>query len=298
VAALLPGVSAVHTWACPWIQWPAPHADRSDVMRLVDKLTALAFDHMLVFTSFHQSPLPMALLGRLAGIETIAAICEDYPGSLLDLRHAVDEAAPEVERNLSLALAAGFPLAEDDPGRLAVVDDLPAVTGRAAGLPVNGYVVVHPGASVPARRPSARRCAETVRGLAASGWCVVVTGSADEYELCRAVAGSVGHNVAGRLSWGQTAALLRDAAAVVVGNTGVAHLAAAVGTPVVSLFAPTVPAERWAPYGVPSVVLGDQHAACRDTRARECPIPGHPCLSQITAAEIGAAVRALTKVPA
>ena len=60
--------------------------------------------------------------------------------------------------------------------------------------------------------------------------------------------------------------MLAGAAAVVVGNTGAAHLAAAVGTPVVSLFAPVVPADRWAPYRVPHVLLGDQHA----------PLPGTP----------------------
>ena len=68
-----------------------------------------------------------------------------------------------------------------------------------------------------------------------------------------------------------------------VGNTGPAHLAAAVGTPVVSLFAPVVPAARWAPYGVPSVLLGDQDAPCRGTRATDCPVPGHPCLASVTA---------------
>jgi ADP-heptose:LPS heptosyltransferase len=84
----------------------------------------------------------------------------------------------------------------------------------------------------------------------------------------------------------------------VAGNTGPAHLAAAVGTPVVSLFAPVVPAERWAPYGVPHVLLGDRRAACADTRARHCPVPGHPCLDGIGDAEVLAAVAALTDDPA
>ncbi|WP_442933712.1 glycosyltransferase family 9 protein [Micromonospora sp. CPCC 206060] len=61
-----------------------------------------------------------------------------------------------------------------------------------------------------------------------------------------------------------------------VGNTGPAHLAAAVGTPVVSLFAPTVPFEQWAPYQVPLVRVGDARAACRDTRAGVCSVPGRP----------------------
>ena len=82
------------------------------------------------------------------------------------------------------------------------------------------------------------------------------------------------------------AGVLAAAEAVVVANTGPAHLAAAVGTPVVSLFAPVVPAARWAPYGVPTRVLGDQAAACAGTRARTCPVPGHPCLTSVTARDV------------
>ena len=86
------------------------------------------------------------------------------------------------------------------------------------------------------------------------------------------------------------AAVLDRAAVLVVGNTGPAHLAAAVGTPVVSLFAPTVPAVRWAPYRVPTTLLGDQHAVCRDTRVTSCPFPGHPCLSSVSADDVVEAV--------
>ncbi|NEC78268.1 glycosyltransferase family 9 protein, partial [Streptomyces sp. SID7958] len=80
------------------------------------------------------------------------------------------------------------------------------------------------------------------------------------------------------------------------GNTGPAHLAAAVGTPVVSLFAPVVPAGRWRPYGVPCVLLGDQNAPCAGTRARTCPVPGHPCLDGVTALDVVAAVGKLVEV--
>src|SRR3712207_7032811 len=48
--------------------------------------SALAVDEALVLTSFHQSALPVALLLRLAGVPTIAAYSDDYPGSLLDVR--------------------------------------------------------------------------------------------------------------------------------------------------------------------------------------------------------------------
>jgi heptosyltransferase-3 len=88
--------------------------------------------------------------------------------------------------------------------------------------------------------------------------------------------------------------VLAGAACVVVGNTGPAHLAAAVGTPVVSLFAPTVPARWWRPWNVPHVLLGDQHVPCAGCRARHCPIPGHPCLSSIAVEDVLAAVSHLT----
>jgi ADP-heptose:LPS heptosyltransferase len=71
-----------------------------------------------------------------------------------------------------------------------------------------------------------------------------------------------------------------------------------VGTPVVSLFAPTVRPQQWAPYGVPTVLLGDQDAVCKDTRVTTCPFPGHPCLSGVTAEEVLAAVEQLAGRPA
>ena len=72
------------------------------------------------------------------------------------------------------------------------------------------------------------------------------------------------------------------------------HLAAAVGTPVVSLFAPTVPAARWAPYRVPTVLLGDQRGPCRDSRVITCPHEGHPCITSVTAEDVLHAVEKLT----
>jgi len=76
---------------------------------------------------------------------------------------------------------------------------------------------------------------------------VVVTGAPDEVDLTRFVAGRPRPAVVdlgGRSDLAGLAAILAGAEAVVVGNTGPAHLAAAVGVPVVSLFAPTVPAAQ------------------------------------------------------
>jgi ADP-heptose:LPS heptosyltransferase len=71
-----------------------------------------------------------------------------------------------------------------------------------------------------------------------------------------------------------------------------------VGTPVVSLFAPVVPLVRWAPHTPARVVLGDQTAPCAGTRARACPVPGHPCLSDVAPGDVARAVRDLVGVAA
>jgi ADP-heptose:LPS heptosyltransferase len=286
-ARLLPGVDDVLTWRCPWILADPPPVDRAELARLTELIRATAPAEALISTSFHQSPLPLALLLRTAAVPRISAISVDYPGSLLDVRHRVDDDIPEPERALSLARAAGFELPEGDDGRLAVRRPLPPVEHEP------GYVVLHPGASVPARAWPAERCAEAVEALAGAGHRVLVTGGPGEGGLTAFVAGRRGVDLGGATTLAEMAALLDGAAAVVVGNTGPAHLAAAVGTPVVSLFSPVVPAERWAPYGVPTVLLGDQDAACRGTRARECPVPGHPCLTSVSAADVVAAVEKL-----
>jgi ADP-heptose:LPS heptosyltransferase len=125
---------------------------------------------------------------------------------------------------------------------------------------------------------------------------VVVTGGRDERGLTALVAGPSRPEVAdlgGRLDLAALAEVLAGADAVVVGNTGPAHLAAAVGTPVVSLFAPVVPAARWRPWKVPHVLLGRQDATCAGSRARTCPVPGHPCLNEVTVEQVVAAVERL-----
>lgn len=295
-ADLLPGVGQVVTWCAPWIDLEPPTVAAAGIEGFLDRIRALDLDLALILTSFHQSPLPLALLLRMAGVPWIGAISEDYPGSLLDLRHRVEGDPPEAERALSLAEAAGFRLPPGDDGKLAVRQPLPKV-GALTGEP--GYVVVHPAASVPARQPSSSRSAAIVAALTGAGHRVVVTGAPADRPLTGAVAGRHAVDLGGATTLPELAAVLRDASVVVAPNTGPAHLAAAVGTPVVSLFAPVVPAARWAPYGVPVAMLGDQHAPCRGSRARECPVVGHPCLDSISpeqvvtvAEELGAGRRA------
>jgi histidinol-phosphate phosphatase family protein len=285
-ADLLPGLDDVLVEALPWIDAAAPAVDRGRLDRLIATLSERDFDEALIFTSFHQSPLPSALLLRMAGIERISAISEDWPGSLLDVRHHVPAGVPEAERALSLAMAAGYVLPLTDDGRLRVT--------IAEAIRDPATVVVHPGTSAPARAAPPDVCSRIVKALHGDGFRVIITGAPSEQELTAAVAGSVAEDLGGRTSLRDLAAIFGSVGAVVVGNTGPAHLAASTGTPVVSLYAPTVPYAQWGPYGVPAVRLGDPMAGCAGTRATVCPVPGHPCLSRIDEDQVVAAVRTLT----
>jgi ADP-heptose:LPS heptosyltransferase len=288
-AELLPGVDEVMVWRAPWIDPEPGPVERGAILALADDLAARGIDRAVIFGSFHQSPLPTALVLRMAGVGFVAATSVDYPGSLLDVRHRIDDDVHEVERALDLVATLGHRLPQGDDGRLEIRR---APASRAVEAP---YVVVHPGASVPARAWAPERCAELVDALAAAGRLPVVTGGPGEIALTGRVAGTAGLDLGGATDLAGLAEVLAGADAIVVGNTGPAHLAAAVGTPVVSLFAPTVPPVRWRPWKVPHELLYVD-VPCAGCRARICPFDDHPCLGGVSVAEVLDAVDRLAPV--
>jgi ADP-heptose:LPS heptosyltransferase len=131
--------------------------------------------------------------------------------------------------------------------------------GRVPGA--GGDVVVHPGAAYGAKRWPAERFALVAARLADEGHRVVVTGSGPEVSLAHDVARRGGlpaeRVLAGRTDIAGLMDVVAGAALVVCGDTGIAHLATALGTPSVVLFGPEPP-DRWGPPdGGPHVVLTD-----------------------------------------
>ena len=290
-AALLPGVDEVIVFDAPWVALRPSPVDETTMTALVDRIRMKSIETALILTSFHQSPLPLALLLRLAGVKWIGATCVDYPGALLDLRHPYHEALHEVEQSLSLCAASGFSLPDDDDARLRLRPLDPAT------VPDGRYVIVHAGASVPARGLPPGPAAGAVQLLAETGYHVIVTGTASELPLARSIAAGAPPGSTtmrcGTTSLVDLAALVQGAEVVVCGNTGMAHLAAATGTPVVEAYAPVVPAHRWRPWRVPHVLLGDLDVACAGCRARVCPLPAQVCLAPFTPLDVLEAVQTL-----
>jgi ADP-heptose:LPS heptosyltransferase len=191
------------------------------------------------------------LLGgrRTAGFYRPDGYCPDpetfipYPDGIpepLRLLRAVEAlGAPPAGEQLE------FPVREDDRREL---DSITAFR-RVRATP---YAVVHPGARLEVRRWTAEGFAAVADGLVRRGLSIVLTGSAAERTLTRAVADAMDApavDLAGQTSLGALAALLDGARIVVCNDTGVSHLAAAVGAPSVVVFT-TSDQTRWAPLDV------------------------------------------------
>jgi ADP-heptose:LPS heptosyltransferase len=136
-----------------------------------------------------------------------------------------------------------------DPGRLDL-DPPPGPPPAGAA----GATLIHPGAGSPARRWPAERFAAVARAERAKGRPVLVTAGPGEAGLARAIAAAAGLPAVAVHAGGDVLALARlvaTAARVVCGDTGVAHLATALGTPSVVLFGPVSPAVWGPPPGRP-----------------------------------------------
>lgn len=221
------------------------------------------------------------------------------PGRLLAYRHpgCPDPPGPhwderEHERSRWCRLLAWYGL-DADPGDLHIA-------APALPSPAPGAVLLHPGADAGARRWPAGRFAEVARRLTRDGARVLVTAGRGEGRLAYEVAGQAGlppDAVVGGdqdVPFAELAALVAQARCLVAGDTGLAHLASALGTPSVVLFGPVSPALWGPPPQGPHRALwrlhpgedpfrpGDPHGSEPDLR-----------LMRITVDEVLAAVAAL-----
>ncbi len=297
----IPEVDDVIEFGAPWMKAggrcaTAPGAATAD-FAMIERLREDRFDGAVIFTVYSQNPLPAAYLCTLAGIPLRLAHCRENPYRLLSdwvpdlepqelLRH-------EVERQLDLAAAVGCSTAN----RLlsfAVPAASRAKVGREIGAVKRPLVVVHPGASAASRRYPPESYARAIDLLIEETGCeAMLTGDAWEEELVRTVRDAMRRptrSLVGRLGLGELGALIDEADLLVSNNTGPAHVAAALGTPVVDLYALTNP--QHTPWQVPSRVL-NHDVPCRNCYKSVCPAGHHDCLRRVPPELVAAAAREL-----
>ncbi|HLJ97672.1 MAG TPA: lipopolysaccharide heptosyltransferase II [Gemmataceae bacterium] len=289
-ASLVPEIDAVLVYQAPWMKATPPHTGSTPEYAIAERLRRLQFEAAVIFTVYSQNPLPAAFLCYLADIPLRLAHCHENPYQLLT--HWVQDPEPstrirhEVQRQLDLVAAVGCGTAN---ARLSIRFPHRAHFHALRWLREmeidrrRSWVVIHPGASAASRRYPAAGFAKVAQRLVRELDCpVVFTGDQMERELIEQIRGLMGvpsHSLAGQLSLAELAALLSVAPLLIANNTGPVHVAAAVGTPVVDLYALTNP--QHTPWGVPSRVLFHD-VPCKYCYKSVCPEGHHDCLHRVS----------------
>lgn len=207
-------------------------------------------------------------------------------GLLSDRRHLDKARLPRtVDRFAALAFASDAPLPEPLPAPQLHAGDASAAVSRLGLVPAHAPILAMcPGAEYgPAKRWPAAYFAEVARKKVADGWQVWLLGStkdtAPAAEVARLSEGAC-KNLVGRTSLAEAIDLLALARAVVTNDSGLMHVAAALGRPLVAVFGSSDP--RHTPPLSPLATSLWLHLACSPCFARECPLGHWGCLRELS----------------
>lgn len=294
IASLIPEINEVIVYDAPWMKATALRTNSSPEFAMVEQLRESKFDAAVIFTVFSQNPLPSAFLCYLADIPLRLAHCHENPYQLLTnwvldpepsngIRH-------EVQRQLDLVATVGC-TTQNERMSLQVPEAIRyRVFNILKSLDIDlekPWVVIHPGATAVSRRYPPEGFAEVARSLILDrNFQVLFTGIESEKELIATIQKAVNvtsHSLVGCLNLTEMAALIQLAPLLISNNTGPVHIAAAVGTPVVDLYALTNP--QHTPWAVPNRVLFHD-VSCKFCYKSICPEGHNNCLKLVTPDEI------------
>jgi lipopolysaccharide heptosyltransferase II len=284
-AALVPEIDDIIIYDAPWLKATAPRDNSAPEYAMAERLRARNFDAAVIFTVYSQNPLPSAFLCYLADIPLRLAHCHENPYQLLtdwildpepgqEIRH-------EAQRQIDLMAAVGCaPMERGLSLRVpdGATESVLALLAAEGFDPTRPWAVIHPGASAASRRYPPEQYAVVARRLAAeAGVQLVFTGVKAEIGLIDGIRAGIGPaiSLAGMLDLGEMAALLKLVPLLISNNTGPVHMAAALGTPVVVLYALTNP--QHTPWQTPSRVLF-RDVPCKYCYKSICPLEHNNCL--------------------
>jgi lipopolysaccharide heptosyltransferase II len=268
----MPEIDDAIIFDLPWVK--TDKAD-NDLSGIISELRARGFDGAVIFTVYSQSALPSAMLAYQAGIPRTLGYCRENPYGLLT--HWVPDKEPyqyikhQVQRDLNLVSRIGAEVT-DDKLRLYINDNLWA-DNVLQKLAMNGinpdepWLILHAGVSEKKRKYPMENWTAIAKELIGRGYQVLFTGSAAEKELAdelQSATGSGSYSLGGVFSLDEFICVIKNAPLIVSVNTGTVHIAAAVNTPVVVLYAQTNP--QHTPWKVPCKVL--QYRIAEEVRSK------------------------------
>lgn len=195
----------------------------------------------------------------------------------------------EVDRLLAIVRAGGIAVdAPEYPLALAAGEHAAAAAILSgAGLGGAPIIAFAPGAKAEPNRWPAERFVEVGRHLAARSFKIAVLGGAADAAVCGEIARAIGAtaaSLAGRTTVRQTCQVVAHSVLLVGNDSGVQHLAAAVGTPCLSLFSCRDFKGKWWPHGAQHVVLRKE-VACHTCFLDHCPYDNR-CIKLIASDEV------------
>lgn len=296
VAHLIPEVDEVIVYNAPWTNLGAA-ANSTPDHRLITQLKEAQFDAAAIFTVYSQNPLPAACLCYLADIPLRLAYCRENPYRLLT--HWERESEPqngvrhEVRRQLDLVRAVGYSTANEQLSLHVPHAACLNVAMRLEHMGISAeqpWIVVHPGSTAASRRYPAEHFAAAAHTLVQQcGYQLIFTGVHSEQELVESIRTQMdapSHSLVGQLNLAEMAALLSLSPLLISNNTGPVHMAAALGTPVVDLYALTNP--QHTPWQVPHRLLFHD-VPCKYCYRSVCPEGHHHCLRLVDPEHVVAA---------
>ena len=241
---------------------------------------------------------PHALLLWLSGARhRLGWICGGGGFLLTDTATFVAK-RPEVESRL--ALLAKLDITPADPSesepRFTPTDSArQSVADKLDDLKMDGrqtHVALHVSAGTTAKRWPVEHWRTLLAMLLEGGVWVSLVGGPGDREISQRIIGGRGLegvvDFTGRLGVVELAALLERVDLLIGGDSGPAHLAAAVQTPVVALFSGTNNHRQWQPCG-PDVAVVHHQVACSPCHRGQCPLAGHPCMNKLEPALVARA---------
>ena len=285
LARRMPGVSAVH-------ELRVGHGTLGlrERARVARRLKARRFDQAIILPNSFKS----AIAPFLAGIPRRTGFTGEARYGLLNDRRRLDTGNQPrlVDRFAALAdVAPENPGLRSDPARREAL---------CADLDLRGdtLIALCPGAEYgSSKRWPAERFAGLARRLAAKGAGVFILGNARDAELGRSIARrSPALDLTGKTDLLDAVDILSAASAAVTNDSGLMHVAAALGVPVAGIYGSTTPAFT-PPLSTRSLAIGHD-LPCRPCFRRECPLGHRACLTHTSVDRVMGALAALGVVSA
>jgi lipopolysaccharide heptosyltransferase II len=292
IAKLIPEIDQIIPFQAPWIKSTVKFENSYPMRNMITKLKKMKFDASIIMTTYSQSPFPAAMLCFLADIKRRLAYAHENQYQLLS--HWIPDPEPntlrrhETQRQLDLVASVGFITSDNHLSlkyRPEVEEKMRSLikTKLRISMP---WFLLNAGASAPSRRYPLHHFAKIIDLMCLKGWRPVLTGSVEEFDLINDLMCLTDHkplNLCGKLDLEELSALIALSPLLISNNTGPAHIAAAVDTPAVVIYAQTN--LQHYPWSKKCAVL-THDVDCKNCLKSVCPKKHHNCLELIDPVDV------------